>query len=134
MDWVAVEAISHFTTSSCSGLAAVFVAQADEAGVLGAHIFLDKTIESGLRVRKHSVRRRRDRCAHLPWDCVLYRHSRRSTRVFDVVIVLLFSNGLIFWYLGILGEYIGQMFREVKARPSFIVERTINLERTQRSD
>jgi len=51
-----------------------------------------------------------------------------------LVIVLLFSNGLIFLYLGILGEYIGQMFMEVKARPSFIVERTINLERTQRAD
>jgi len=51
-----------------------------------------------------------------------------------LVIVLLFSNGLIFLYLGILGEYIGQMFMEVKARPSFIVERTINLERTQGSD
>jgi dolichol-phosphate mannosyltransferase len=51
-----------------------------------------------------------------------------------LVIVLLFSNGLIFLYLGILGEYIGQMFMEVKARPSFIVERTINLEGTQRSD
>ena len=50
-----------------------------------------------------------------------------------LVIVLLFSNGLIFLYLGILGEYIGQMFMEVKARPSFIVERTINLERTQGS-
>ncbi|HEU0273294.1 MAG TPA: glycosyltransferase family 2 protein [Candidatus Udaeobacter sp.] len=48
-----------------------------------------------------------------------------------LVIVLLFSNGLIFLYLGILGEYIGQMFMEVKRRPSFIVERTINLERTQ---
>jgi hypothetical protein len=47
---------------------------------------------------------------------------------------LLFSNGLIFLYLGILGEYLGQMFMEVKARPSFIVERTINLERTEKSD
>ncbi len=51
-----------------------------------------------------------------------------------LVIVLLFSNGLIFLYLGVLGEYIGQMFLEVKARPSFIVERTINLERTHGSD
>src|SRR6266480_3276492 len=46
-----------------------------------------------------------------------------------LVIRLLFSNGLIFLYLGILGEYIGQMFMEVKARPSFIIERTINLEK-----
>jgi polyisoprenyl-phosphate glycosyltransferase len=51
-----------------------------------------------------------------------------------LVIVLLFSNGLIFLYLGVLGEYIGQMFMEVKARPSFIVERTINLEMTHRPD
>ena len=51
-----------------------------------------------------------------------------------LVIVLLFSNGLVFLYLGVLGEYIGQMFMEVKARPSFIVESTINIETTQRSD
>lgn len=45
-----------------------------------------------------------------------------------LVIILLFSNGLIFLYLGILGEYIGQTFMEVKARPPFIIERTINLD------
>jgi dolichol-phosphate mannosyltransferase len=44
-----------------------------------------------------------------------------------LVIVLLFSQGGVFLYLGILGEYVGQMFLEVKGRPSFIVERTINL-------
>jgi hypothetical protein len=42
--------------------------------------------------------------------------------------VLLFSNGLVFLYLGILGEYIGQIFIEVKGRPSYIIERTVNLE------
>ena len=51
-----------------------------------------------------------------------------------LVIILLFSNGLIFLYLGILGEYIGQMFMEVKARPSFIIERTINLEKHSELD
>jgi len=51
-----------------------------------------------------------------------------------LVILLLLSNGLIFLYLGILGEYIGQMFMEVKARPSFIVERTINLEKSDERD
>jgi len=45
-----------------------------------------------------------------------------------LVIILLFSNGLIFLYLGILGEYIGQTFMEVKGRPSFIVESTINID------
>jgi polyisoprenyl-phosphate glycosyltransferase len=51
-----------------------------------------------------------------------------------LLIVLLFSNGLVFLYLGILGEYIGQMFMEVKARPAFVIERTINLDRTSGSD
>jgi polyisoprenyl-phosphate glycosyltransferase len=51
-----------------------------------------------------------------------------------LVIILLFSNGLIFLYLGILGEYIGQMFMEVKARPPFIIERTVNLDRTSDDD
>jgi len=46
-----------------------------------------------------------------------------------LVIILLFSNGLIFLYLGILGEYIGQTFMEVKGRPSFIIERTVNLKK-----
>jgi polyisoprenyl-phosphate glycosyltransferase len=49
-----------------------------------------------------------------------------------LVIILLFSNGLIFLSLGILGEYIGQMFMEVKGRPTFIIERTINLEQNER--
>jgi polyisoprenyl-phosphate glycosyltransferase len=51
-----------------------------------------------------------------------------------LVILLLFSNGLIFLYLGILGEYIGQTFMEVKARPSYIIERTINVEEGRESD
>jgi dolichol-phosphate mannosyltransferase len=51
-----------------------------------------------------------------------------------LVIVLLFSNGLIFLYLGILGEYIGQTFLEVKNRPSFIVERTVNIKEAERTD
>lgn len=44
-----------------------------------------------------------------------------------LVIILLFFNGLVFLYLGLLGEYIGQIFMEVKGRPSFLVERTVNL-------
>jgi len=51
-----------------------------------------------------------------------------------LVIILLFSNGLIFFYLGILGEYIGQMFLEVKARPSFVIERTVNVEKPGKLD
>ena len=45
-----------------------------------------------------------------------------------LVVFLLFSNGLVFLYLGILGEYLGQIFLEIKGRPSFIFERTVNLD------
>jgi polyisoprenyl-phosphate glycosyltransferase len=51
-----------------------------------------------------------------------------------LVVILLFSNGMIFLYLGVLGEYIGQIFMEVKARPSYLVERTVNLSLTSDLD
>ena len=51
-----------------------------------------------------------------------------------LVMILLFSNGLVFLYLGVIGEYIGQMFMEVKARPSFIIERTINIKKDEGLD
>ena len=51
-----------------------------------------------------------------------------------LVVILLFSNGMVFLYLGVLGEYIGQIFMEVKGRPSFLVERTINLRQNNKTD
>lgn len=43
-----------------------------------------------------------------------------------LVVLLLFFNGLIFLYIGILGEYIGQIFMEVKGRPTFIIDKLHN--------
>jgi polyisoprenyl-phosphate glycosyltransferase len=61
----------------------------------------------------------------------LFTNTRMAAPGFTtLVVVLLFSNGLIFLYLGILGEYIGQTFMEVKARPPFIIQRTVNIERS----
>jgi dolichol-phosphate mannosyltransferase len=40
-----------------------------------------------------------------------------------LAVFLLFFNGLIFLYIGILGEYIGQIFIEVKGRPTFIIDK-----------
>lgn len=45
-----------------------------------------------------------------------------------LVLFLLFWNGLAFVYLGILGEYLGHILLEVKARPSFIIERQVNFQ------
>jgi len=44
-----------------------------------------------------------------------------------LVVMMLFLNGMQFLIIGILGEYIGQIFTEVKQRPLFVVDRTINL-------
>ena len=61
----------------------------------------------------------------------LFTNTRMAAPGFStLVVILLFSNGMVFLYLGVLGEYIGQIFLEVKARPSFVIERTINLEHT----
>ena len=43
-----------------------------------------------------------------------------------LVVLLLFFNGLIFLYISILGEYVGQIFMEVKGRPTFIIDKIHN--------
>jgi hypothetical protein len=39
-----------------------------------------------------------------------------------IVILVLFLGGIQLLCIGILGEYIGRVYEEVKARPRFIVE------------
>lgn len=41
--------------------------------------------------------------------------------------VLLFINGIQFLIIGILGEYIGRIYDEVKQRPNFIIESSVNI-------
>jgi dolichol-phosphate mannosyltransferase len=43
-----------------------------------------------------------------------------------VVILILLMNGLQFLMMGILGEYVGRIFWEVKQRPSYLIERLIH--------
>ncbi len=43
-----------------------------------------------------------------------------------IVLLLLMLNGFIIFYLGIIGEYIGIIFREVKKRPKYIIGKSVN--------
>ncbi|MDY6407187.1 MAG: glycosyltransferase family 2 protein [Pseudomonadota bacterium] len=40
---------------------------------------------------------------------------------------MMFFNGIIIFSLGVIGEYIGKIFTEVKARPLFIVDQKVGL-------
>jgi dolichol-phosphate mannosyltransferase len=46
-----------------------------------------------------------------------------------IVILVLFMGGIQLISIGILGEYIGRIYDEVKDRPKFIVERVLGLEK-----
>ena len=42
-------------------------------------------------------------------------------------LIFLFTQGIIFMFLGIIGEYVGRIYEQVKNRPNFIIKERINL-------
>jgi polyisoprenyl-phosphate glycosyltransferase len=45
-----------------------------------------------------------------------------------LVLLIFFFGGIQSFFLGIIGEYIGKIFIEVKARPLWVIEKTIGIE------
>lgn len=58
---------------------------------------------------------------------IAYDIHSKSPGFTTIVILLLFLSGMQFLMMGILGEYIRQIFLEVKGRPIYLVARTVNL-------
>jgi dolichol-phosphate mannosyltransferase len=49
-----------------------------------------------------------------------------------IVILILFLGGLQLFCLGILGEYVGRIYEEVKCRPKWIIKESLGIETTSK--
>jgi dolichol-phosphate mannosyltransferase len=61
------------------------------------------------------------------WTILGY-NPRQSRGWTSLMLVLLFSSAVQLFCLGCIGEYLGRLFEEVKARPLYLVRRRINLD------
>ena len=47
---------------------------------------------------------------------------------YTTIVIVLFFGGINLTALGIIGEYIGRLYREVKERPRYIIQEKTNFE------
>ena len=47
----------------------------------------------------------------------------------SLIVSIFFTSGIILIVLGIIGIYLGRIFREVKARPLYVVSESLNIEK-----
>jgi dolichol-phosphate mannosyltransferase len=50
---------------------------------------------------------------------------QKSPQGFTALLVAItFLSGIVLFFLGVIGEYVGRIYEETKARPHYIIERT----------
>jgi dolichol-phosphate mannosyltransferase len=60
------------------------------------------------------------------WTILGY-NPRQARGWTSLILAVLFLSSVQLFCLGILGEYVGRLFEEIKGRPLYLVQRTINL-------
>lgn len=71
-------------------------------------------------------------CAFIYGSFIIVKTLMQGTDVpgyASMMVITLFLGGIQLFFLGLLGEYIGRIYREVKNRPLYIVEREIGFKR-----
>jgi dolichol-phosphate mannosyltransferase len=56
---------------------------------------------------------------------LLLYYGREIPGIATIILVMLFSFGILFFLLGIIGGYIGKIYEEVKKRPDYIIKQEI---------
>ena len=46
-----------------------------------------------------------------------------------LIVAITFFSGVLLFFLGVIGEYVGRIYEEIKARPQYIVGRTVGLKK-----
>ncbi len=55
-------------------------------------------------------------------------YGREIPGVATIILFMLFSFGILFFLLGIIGGYVGKIYEEVKKRPDYIIRQKIGFE------
>lgn len=63
----------------------------------------------------------------IDWVNAIFAGRKIISGYLTIVFLMLIMDGFIIFYLGVLGEYIGVIFKEVKKRPQYMISEKINI-------